>query len=282
MPFFFEDPNLASRPGIGDNHHMAERLAGKVALVTGASRGIGRAIALRFAEEGASVAVHFRVNAELAERVCEEIAAVGGSAASIQGDVGDTDAIPAFVERIKDRFQRIDILANNAGIAFRASLAEPSLADIERLMQVNVYGLIAVSGAVIPGMIERRYGKIINIASVAGLGTRVEGTSGYAATKAAVIAITKRTALELGPHNINVNSIAPGLIRTDIGMPETDPAEREAKEQRFIANTVLRRIGEPDDIAHAAVFLATDEAAFITGQVLVVDGGRTDYLTHSV
>ncbi len=282
MPFLFENPNLASRPGIGDNRHMAERLAGKVALVTGASRGIGRAIALRFAEEGASVALHFRVNAELAEQVCEEIAAMGGSAVSIQGDVGDTEAIPAFVERVKDRFQRIDILVNNAGIAFRASLAEPSLADIERLMQVNVYGLIAVSGAVIPGMIERRYGKIINIASIAGLGTRVEGTSGYAATKAAVIAITKRTALELGPHNINVNSIEPGLIRTDMGMPETDPAEREAKEQRFIANTVLRRIGEPDDIAHAAVFLATDEAAFITGQVLVVDGGRTDYLTHSV
>ena len=263
-------------------HPMAERLAGKVALVTGASRGIGRAIALRFAMEGASVAVHYRANAEMAESVCEEIAAAGGTAVSVQGDVGDADAIPAFVEQVKDRFQRIDILVNNAGIFLPSSFAEAPLDDIERLMRVNVFGLIGVTQAVVPGMIDRRYGKIINIASIAALGTKMEGTSGYGVAKAAVIAITKRTARDLGSHRINVNAIAPGLIRTDMALPESDKAEREAREQSFAANAVLGRIGEPDDIAHAAVFLASDEAPFITGQVLVIDGGRTDYLTHSV
>jgi len=110
----------------------------------------------------------------------------------------------------------------------------------------------------------------------------VPGTSGYSVSKAAVVALTRRTAFELGPHNINVNAIAPGLIRTDMALRETDPAERAAKEEEFAASAVLGRIGEPDDIAHAACFLASDEAAFITGQVLVVDGGRTNYFTHSV
>ncbi len=260
---------------------MAGRLEGRVALVTGASRGIGRAIALRFAEEGASVAVNYRTNGEMADQVCDEIEREGGTAVAIQGDVGDGDAIPEFVAKVKERFQRIDILVNNAGIFLPTSLAEPHLADIERLMQVNVHGLIRVSGEVIPGMIERRYGKIINIASIAGLGTAVEGTSGYGASKAAVISITKRSALELGSHNINVNAIAPGLIRTDMGIPETDPAEIEAKMQGFTKNSVLGRIGEPVEIAHAALFLASEESAFITGQVLVVDGGRTNYLSHS-
>ncbi len=261
---------------------MAERLEGKVALVTGASRGIGRAIALRFAAEGASVAVHYRANTEMAESVCQEIAAAGGTAVPVQGDVGDADAIPDFVEAVHDRFQRIDILVNNAGIFLPSSFAEVSLDNFERLMRVNVFGLVGVTRAVIPGMIERRYGKIVNLASIAALGTKFEGTSGYGVAKAAVVAVTKRTARDLGPHNINVNAIAPGLIRTDMGMPEADEAEREAREQSFAGNAVLGRIGEPEEIAHAAVFLASDEASFITGQVLVIDGGRTDYLTHSM
>ena len=261
---------------------MVDRLADRVALVTGASRGIGRAIALRFAAEGASVGVHYRKNAGMAEGVCAKIRSSGGTAVAIQGDVGDAEDIPVSVERVLDRFGRIDILVNNAGIFLPTSISEAVLADIEKLMQVNVLGLIGVSRAVIPGMIDRRYGKIVNIASVAALGTRMEGTSGYAATKAAVVAITKRTACEVGQHGINVNAIAPGLIRTDMGLPETDPTKREEKERRFASNASLGRIGEPTDVAHAALFLASDEASFITGQVLVVDGGRIDYLTHSM
>ena len=260
---------------------MAKRLVGRVALVTGASRGIGRAIALRFAEEGASVAVNYRKNREMAEEVCEAIERLGGVAVAIQGDVGDFDAIPKFVKKVREHFELIDILVNNAGIYLETTLAEPKMTDMERLMQVNVHGLVRLSAEVIPGMIERRYGKIVNLASIAGLGTAVEGTSGYGATKAAVISITKRTALELGRHNINVNAIAPGLIRTDMAMPETDPAEIEAKIQDYGGNSMLGRIGEPDEIAHAALFLASDESAFITGQVLVVDGGRTNFLSHS-
>jgi NAD(P)-dependent dehydrogenase (short-subunit alcohol dehydrogenase family) len=261
---------------------MAERFVGKVALVTGASRGIGKATALRFAAEGASIAVHFNQNAAAADEVCEEIASSGGTALAVQGDLGDTATIPAIVARVLDEFERIDILVNNAGIFLASSLADSPLEELDQLLRVNVVSIVALTGAVVPGMIERRYGKIINLTSVAALATSVPGTSGYGVSKAAVIAATRRTAFELGPHNINVNAIAPGLIRTDMGLPETDPAERAAKEAGFAAHAVLGRIGEPDDIAHAACFLASEESAFITGQVLVVDGGRTNYFTHSV
>ena len=276
------NPKLALSPGMDNKQRMAGKLADRVALVTGASRGIGEAIALRFAAEGAAVAVHFRRNGEMAERVCERIASDGGKAVPIQGDVGDAEDIPALVEGVLDRFGRIDILVNNAGIFLPTSISEAVLADIEKLMQVNVLGLIRVSRAVIPGMIDRRYGKVVNIASVAAMGTRMEGTSGYAATKAAVVAITKRTACEVGQYGINVNAIAPGLIRTDMGLADSDPAKREEKERLFASNASLGRIGEPADIAHAALFLASEEASFITGQVVVVDGGRFDYLTHSM
>lgn len=261
---------------------MAGRLADRVALITGASRGIGRAIALCFAAEGAAVGVHFRKNVEMGEAVCTQIRSSGGTAVAIQGDVSDAEDMAASVGRVLDRFGRIDILVNNAGIFLPTSISEAVLADIEELMQVNVLGLIGVSRAIIPGMIDRRYGKIVNIASIAAMGTRTEGASGYAATKAAVVSITKRTAWEIGRYGINVNAIAPGLIRTDMGLPDTDPAKREEKEQYFATNASLGRVGEPIEIARAALFLASDEASFITGQVLVVDGGRSDYLTHSM
>ena len=261
---------------------MAERLAGKVALVTGASRGLGRATALRFAQEGASVAVHYHRTNELADDVCAKIAALGGTAVSVQGDLTETGAIPGMVESVLERLGQIDILVNSAGIFLPTDLADAPLDQIERLMQVNFVSIVALTGAVVPGMIERRYGKVINLTSVAALITNVSGSSGYAVSKAAVIAVTRRTALELGPHNININAIAPGLIRTEMGLPETDADERAAKEEVFAADAIMGRIGEPEEIASAAVFLASDEAAFITGQVLVVDGGRTNYFTHSV
>jgi 3-oxoacyl-[acyl-carrier protein] reductase len=261
---------------------MDNRLEGKVALVTGASRGLGRATALRFAAEGASVAVHYHRNAAASGEVCAAIKANGGTAESVQGDLGETDTVPGMVDSVLERFGQIDILVNNAGIYLPAVLTDAPLVEIDQLMRVNVLGLVAATGAVAPGMIERRCGKIINITSIAALGTRVDGTSAYAASKAAVIAITKRTAAELGPHAINVNAIAPGLIRTDMGLPEDDTEEGASKEQNYAASSVLGRIGEPDDIAHAALFLASEGSAFMTGQVLVVDGGRTNYLSHSV
>jgi 3-oxoacyl-[acyl-carrier protein] reductase len=148
---------------------------------------------------------------------------------------------------------------------------------LDEMIGVNLKGVIHCVQAVAPGMIERRSGKIVNIASIAGLGTSLVGNTPYAATKAAVIALTKRLALELGPHGINVNTVCPGFIRTEMAAASVDRSGFESVARK----AVLGRVGEPDDIAHAALFLASDEASFITAQVLSVDGGRTDFLSHS-
>jgi len=254
---------------------MAGRFAGRVALVTGASRGIGRRTALALAREGAAVVVNYAASRDAAELVVGDIREGGGQAVAIRADVSREAEVSALVAEAQRRLGAIDVLVNNAGL-FRpgtvASLAEDTL---DALVAVNVKGVIHCTQAVAAEMIARRYGKIVNVASIAGLGTAMANTTPYAATKAAAIALTKRFALELGPHGINVNAVCPGFILTDMAAGSGAEVEAVAR------NAMLGRVGRPDDIAHAVLFLASDEASFITAQVLTVDGGRMDFLSHS-
>ena len=258
------------------------RLAKKIALITGASRGLGRAIALRFAEEGASVAINYVKNGHQAEEVAQQIHTKGGSAITVQADVAEEGPVQQMVETVLKEYGRIDILVNNAGVSRTSpTILEAPWTDLDRMLDVNYKGVLHCVRASVGQMIERRYGKILNLASVAALGTSFRGTTGYAPTKAAVIALTKRLALELGSFNITVNAISPGYIRTDMTLPDNASPEARKTAEAVIMKTMLGRVGEPDDIAHAAVYLASDESSFVTAQILTVDGGRIDFLSHS-
>ena len=254
---------------------MAGRLTNKVALITGASRGIGRATALAFAREGASVVVNYISRRDAAEEVVRQISEGGGQAAAVQADVSKRSEVDALVAQSLECFDRIDLLVNNAGIGVRASTLTMTEADFDRLMAVNVKGVIHCVQAVAPGMMERRSGRIVNVSSLAGLGTALPETTPYAATKAALIGLTKRFAFDLGPYGITVNTVCPGFIQTDMtggpGGRSTMAAER----------SILGRVGQPEEVAAALLFLVSDEASFITAQVLAVDGGRMDFLSRS-
>src|SRR2546426_180357 len=180
-------------------------MKGQTALVTGASRGLGRAIAVRLAREGAAVCVNFLANEADADRVVDEIRGAGGRAVAVRTDVGDPAAVRRMVERVGAELSPISILVNNAGLSVRGTLETFESADLERMRRTNVDGLIHMTRAVIPGMRERRYGRIVNITSIAAHGTSLPGTTFYAATKAAVITLTRRFAMELGAHGITVN-----------------------------------------------------------------------------
>ncbi len=260
------------------------RLEGRIALVTGASRGIGRAIALAFAREGARVIVNYNREKGRAEEVVRQILDMGGEAVSIRADVGDRIMVERMIEEGLRNFGRIEILINNAGVLMGGgALLEFRDEELDPMWRVNVRGVLNCSRAVAPHMMEKRYGKIINISSVAGLGTALlPGNMLYASTKAAVIILTKRLALELGPYGINVNAIAPGFISTEMGLGQYSPSELEERLQYFREKTMLRRVGEPEDIAGVALFLASDEARFVTGQTITVDGGRIDFISHSL
>ncbi|MBI4473339.1 MAG: 3-oxoacyl-ACP reductase FabG [Acidobacteria bacterium] len=252
---------------------MSGRLDGKIALVTGGSRGIGRAICLRFAREGAAVIVNYTKGAEAAAQVVANIKKDGGKAMAIQADVANKGQVRAMADRALAEFGRVDILINNAGILTRGTTLNLDEDELDRMMDVNLKGVINVTQAVAPHMIRNRYGKIVNLSSLAGLGTAVGETTPYALTKAAVILLTKRMALEFGPSGINVNAIAPGFVKTEMldGVDVETPGRK----------AMMGRVGTPEDIANAALFLASDEAGFITAQVLTVDGGRTDFLSAS-
>ena len=256
---------------------MAGRLAGKIALVTGASRGIGRATALRFAREGAALVVNYAAREDAAREVVEAIHAAGGQAIAARADVASKAQVAAMVAQALDRFGRIDILVNNAGVWRPGSTLTLDEAVLDELIAVNLKGVIHCTQAVAPGMRERGSGTIVNVASIAALLTLTPENTPYTLTKAAVIALTKRLALELGPHGINVNAICPGFIRTDMAAATVDEQGVEA----FARKAMLGRVGRPDDVAAATLFLASDEASFITAQVLTVDGGRTDLLSRS-
>ena len=253
-----------------------DELKGRIALVTGASRGLGRAIALRLAQAGAAVGVNYREQAEAAEEVAREIRARGGRALAVRADVADAAQVRDMVVRVVSELGDVDILVNNAGVYHRGDLGDFDPGQLETMRQINVDGLVTVTRAVVGRMRERGFGRIVNVASVAGLGTAAAGTTFYAATKAAVIVLTRRFAMELGPHGVTVNAIAPGFVLTDMAAAGRTEADFAA----IAAKSMVRRVGKPEDIANAVAFLVSPDSGFVTAQVLTVDGGRMDYIGH--
>jgi 3-oxoacyl-[acyl-carrier protein] reductase len=259
------------------------RLKDKVALITGASKGIGREIALTFAREGSNVIVNYSKNKDKANEVVNEIIKMGRTAICIQANVGEKDEVLKMVEEGTKNFRKIDILVNNAGIRWKTpNILLVSDEEWKNALGVNLLGTYYCVQAAAPFMINQRYGKIINISSIGGIGTTSGASVAYATSKSAVIILTRRVAYELGKYNINVNAIAPGMIKTDMPSVGRSKGELEKilKEKTRLA--ALRRIGKPKDIANVALFLASEESSFITGQVIVVDGGRFDYLSHGI
>ena len=255
-------------------------LNNQTALVTGASRGLGRAIALRLAQDGAAVCVNYRARSADADSVVNQIRAAGGRAIPLQADIGDPAQAQELVRRAAGELGAVSILVNNAGSAYRATLETYEPAGMAEMRRTNVDGLIHVTRAAITGMKERSYGRIINLTSIAGHGTSLPGNAFYAATKAAVSVLTRRFAMELGPHGITVNAIAPGFILTDLVKEGRTEQEYEGLLKTIRERSMVGRLGKPEDIAHAVAFLAARESAFITAQILTVDGGRMDYIGH--
>ncbi|MBN2390087.1 MAG: 3-oxoacyl-[acyl-carrier-protein] reductase [Anaerolineae bacterium] len=242
-------------------------LEGKKALVTGGSRGIGRAIAFELARLGADVAVNYARNAAAATQVVAEIETLGRSAVALPADVGDFDQATALVEAAIKALGRLDILVNNAGITRDTLLLRMQEADWDEVLRVNLKGVFNTSKAAVRSMVRQRAGRIINISSVSGLMGQV-GQANYSAAKAGMIGLTKSMAREFAARGITVNAVAPGLISTDM----TAALDEELREQ-MRALIPLGRFGVAEDVAHVVAFLASDAAAYITGAVLPVDGG---------
>lgn len=239
----------------------------KIALVTGSSRGIGRAIARELAREGWKVCINYRVRRDCAESLLEEISAFGGEAMIYGADVSRREEVNAMVAAVKEKWGAVSLLVNNAGVAGQALFQDVTDELWHRYFSVNVDGAFHAIQAVLPPMLREHEGCIINVSSMWGLrGASCEVT--YSCTKAALIAMSRSLALELAPTNIRVNCIAPGVIKTD--MLDALPAEVLPQ---LAEETPLRRLGTPEDIAHLAVFLASDKSSFITGQVITADGG---------
>lgn len=242
-------------------------LNGKVAVVTGASRGIGRAIAIKLAGLGAEVVINYNGSRERAEEVKKEIEAAGGKAEIMQCDVSDYRACEEMFKGIIDSFGRVDILVNNAGITRDGLLMKMSEEDFDAVLDTNLKGTFNCIRFVARQMIRQKGGRIINLSSVSGvLGNA--GQANYSASKAGVIGLTKSAARELASRGITVNAIAPGFINTEMTEVLSDKVREGA-----VAQIPLGRFGETEDIANAAAFLASEEAGYITGQVLNVDGG---------
>ena len=254
----------------------------QVAVVTGGARGIGRATARLLAQRGAAVCVNYTVHADAAEALVAEIAKAGGRAIAAAADVADSTAVEVMVARTEAELGPVTILVNNAGLSWQGTLDTYDPEQVARMCQVNVGGVIHATRAVMGSMRARRYGRIVNMASIAGIGagTALSGNAFYAATKAEVMILTRRFALELGQHGITVNAVAPGFVRTDLTQRGRGAADWPGTEERFAARAMMGRIGEPEDVANAVAFLAAPESGWITAQVLTVDGGRMDYIGH--
>jgi NAD(P)-dependent dehydrogenase (short-subunit alcohol dehydrogenase family) len=244
-----------------------KRINEKVAIVTGGAQGIGQGICLRLAEEGARVAI-FDLNLAEAKKTAKEIEKSGGTALALKVDVSKSSEVDAAVKQVISKFGKVDILVNNAGISLTSKVANMTDEIWDRTLDVNLKGVFLCCRAVVTHMKERKYGKIINIASILALRGSVYYAH-YGATKAGVVAFTQGLAIELGPHNINVNAVGPGVIDTPMADHDVAPEVRQHLQKRI----PLRRIGVPRDIANAVVFLASDEASYITGQCLYVCGG---------
>lgn len=239
----------------------------KTAFITGASRGIGRAIAKQLALDGYRVGINYLQSTEKAEALISELRALGCNAIAVQADVSDAEAITRAIRTVEQTFSPIDLLVNNAGIAQQDLFQYTDATLWRRLFAVNVDGAYHTIQAVLPAMIARRAGSIVNISSMWGLrGASCEVT--YSATKAALIGLTRSLAMELAPSHIRVNCVAPGVIHTDM----VDQLGEETI-SALCEQTPIGRLGTPEDIAQAVAFLASDKASFITGQVLTADGG---------
>jgi 3-oxoacyl-[acyl-carrier protein] reductase len=246
---------------------MQLSLKDKVALVTGASRGIGRAIATTLAGAGAIVVVNYKSNADAAEEVVQAIGAVEGQATAIQADIGQAGDVERLFKAVLERHGRLDILVNNAGITRDTLLLRMKEDDFDTVIATNLRGVYLCTKAALRPMTKARSGRIINMTSVVGLMGNA-GQSNYAAAKAGIIGFTKSTAREMASRNITVNAIAPGYIETEL-----TGVLGETVRQAILENIPLGRLGQPQDVANLACFLASDAAAYITGQTLTVDGG---------
>lgn len=243
------------------------QLDGKVALVTGASRGIGHAIALKLAAAGADVAVNYSGSEAAAQATVDAILALGRKAIKVKANVGDADEVAAMVATVHETFGRIDVLVNNAGITRDGLLMRMKDSDWDDVININLKSVYLVTKAVSKIMMKQRSGKIINMTSVVGV-TGNAGQANYSASKAGVIGFTKTCAKELASRGITVNAIAPGFIHTDM----TDVLPDKVKEA-MVEAIPLHRMAEPDEVASVALFLASELASYVTGQVINVDGG---------
>ncbi len=239
----------------------------RVALVTGGSRGIGRAIALRLASDGHAVAVNYAVNSAAADDVVEAIVAAGGTAIAVQADVGDTDAVSAMFETVEDRLGKVEVLVNNAGITRDDLLLRMGPEAWDEVIETNLRSVYLCSRAAMRGMLRSRWGRIISVSSISGISGN-PGQANYAASKAGIIGFSKSIAREIGSRSITVNVVAPGFIETDM----TEGLGTEIADE-VASRAALGRLGRPEEIAAAVGYLASDDAAYVTGQTLVVDGG---------
>lgn len=242
-------------------------LKGRTVLVTGGSRGIGRAIALAFAKEGANVIINYINNEESAVDVIKEIEALNVKGLAVKANISKAEEVNRMIDGIEENFNGIDILVNNAGITKDGLFLGMKEKDWDRVMEINLKGVFLCTKAVIRKMLKQKYGRIINISSVVGV-VGNPGQANYCASKAGVIGFTKSLAKEVASRNITVNAIAPGFIETDM----TKVLPQDIKES-MVETIPMKRYGEPEDVANVIVFLGSDKAGYITGQVIHVDGG---------
>ncbi len=252
----------------------------QVAVVTGAARGLGRATARLLAQRGAAVCVNYAKQADQAQSLVDDIVAAGGRAIAVAADVADPQDVEAMIARAEEELGPVTILVNNAGVAWQGSLETYDSERVEHMRAINVGGVIHATRSAAARMRGRHYGRIVNVASIAAIGTSLPGNAFYAASKAEVAILTRRFAMELGPHGITVNAVAPGFVRSDMTTGRRSETEWQAISQRLAGLSMLGRIGEPEDIANAITFLAAPESGWITAQMLTVDGGRMDYIGH--